>query len=604
MPINSTIADEYNVHQLVKDAESKTLFIPEFQRHFIWEKNQIKLLIDSLYRRYTINSILIWNGPDELARRRVGGSEAEIITPTGNGETVSYILDGQQRTTALLLVFTEQSVFKGKNTRKQEQRALYFDSQYKGDDPERRFIFDDEILEIDNEEILLRKLSEEQIFKRFGGRFINLKDVYHYKDPHKATGIQNKIIRYFDNNPQTTVSHIGRLNDLSEKILSRKINLIFQLGSLEDVLDIFERINTKNTKLNIYDVMVAKTYKKMKEAEVDFYFNLGSYLKMICSSPIADEYLKNERSIDLEKVKLIPEDDEATLLFLIMIILKQKFVQKEILKMSAENLYDNMKRISRTIHRAVHEMEAFRISKGKLRDFIPLLKFIVACCAKYDGELNSPNGKEFLRHWFWNTLLYNRYPGSQNERIEKDFVALNINKPDETKKIIAKERTRTFENDQLIDACYDRKNEQQYLAITTLLLNNAPRDFYGGIDIGITSKPLEHHHIFPIKSKFAGDYCPRNKDDSEKLNLLNNIANIALLTNETNNSIKNRNPSDYIKELRNKYLAIGTTNDFIEIMKSQLISEEMIGLLEKDDFETFLTKRTELILGKINELSE
>ena len=126
MSINNENASDYNVLQLVKDAESKQLFIPEFQRHFIWEKTQIKLLMDSIYRKYTFSSILIWNGTEELARRRVGGNISEILEPGLDSQnTVSYILDGQQRTTSLLLSLSDAKIFKGKNTQKTEKRILY-----------------------------------------------------------------------------------------------------------------------------------------------------------------------------------------------------------------------------------------------------------------------------------------------------------------------------------------------------------------------------------------------------------------------------------------------------------------------------------------------
>ncbi|MCX5681951.1 MAG: DUF262 domain-containing protein, partial [Candidatus Omnitrophica bacterium] len=87
--------DDFTVSNLVEAAEKEQIFLPEFQRQFVWGRDQIKLLIDSLYRKYTINSFLIWKGPDELARRRVGGNVNEICIPGHGEEIVHYILDGQ-----------------------------------------------------------------------------------------------------------------------------------------------------------------------------------------------------------------------------------------------------------------------------------------------------------------------------------------------------------------------------------------------------------------------------------------------------------------------------------------------------------------------------
>ena len=72
---------ELTVELLINYAESEKIWLPEFQRSFVWDYNQIRLLIDSLYNNYTISNILIWDGTDELARRRVGGSIKEIQIP-------------------------------------------------------------------------------------------------------------------------------------------------------------------------------------------------------------------------------------------------------------------------------------------------------------------------------------------------------------------------------------------------------------------------------------------------------------------------------------------------------------------------------------------
>lgn len=602
MAINYENAADYNVLQLVKDAESQQLFIPEFQRHFIWDKLQIKLLIDSIYRKYTFGSILIWNGTGELARRRVGGSIAEIITPSDNSQnTVSYILDGQQRTTSLLMVLSEVKVFKGKN-RKTENRTLYFDSEAPENDPERLFVFEDEIIEINGEEVILKKLSEKEIFQKYKGRFVNLRYVYQYKIPEKANELQMKIQGYLDNDLNETIKYITTLNNLADKILSRRVSLIFQTGELENVLEVFERLNTKNTKLSIYDVMVAKTYYKLQEDGTEFTFNLNKFVKMVSyRAGISDKYLKNETDIELDTVDLIPKEDEATLLFLIMQIIKGAFVQKEILKLTAQELYINMKTINRTLINALEELERFYINPDKLGSFIPILKLVVALYEKHQN-LGSPQAKNLISFWFWNTLIYNRYPGAQNERIQRDFENIDFANETKTKNYIIKERTRDFSKADLFECFYDRKNEQIYLAFITLFQNNAPKDFYSGIDLNHTSKSLEHHHIFPLSSDFAKNYKNQNSDPDT--NLINNIANIALLTDETNNKIRKKNPSVYIKELEEEYIRVNKKDKFDAIMHSQFIDDEMVEMLKNDQFEDFIKRRTTLIKDRIDQLCE
>ena len=50
---------EIDVKKLIELAYNEEIWLPEFQRPFVWDKNQVRLLIDSLYRNYTISSILM-----------------------------------------------------------------------------------------------------------------------------------------------------------------------------------------------------------------------------------------------------------------------------------------------------------------------------------------------------------------------------------------------------------------------------------------------------------------------------------------------------------------------------------------------------------------
>ena len=87
--------------------------------------------------------------------------------------------------------------------------------------------------------------------------------------------------------------------------------------------------------------------------------------------------------------------------------------------------------------------------------------------------------------------------------------------------------------------------------------------------------------------------------------ILNNIANIALLTNETNSSrIKAKNPSVYIKDILTDYDQKGKIKLFYEIMDSQFIDKKMVQLLLNDDFDNFIYSRTQLLVNHIDRLCD
>ncbi|OOX88643.1 hypothetical protein BOQ00_09010, partial [Campylobacter coli] len=177
------INEDKKIKDLIKEAFAEKIWLPEFQRPFVWDNNQIRLLIDSLFHNYTISSILSWRGRNELARRRVGGSIKDIKIPDRQNENdeIIYLLDGQQRTTALTYVFTDKEIFKGNNKTKSKPINLYWDSAYEGDEAEERWIFDDEIIYTEGTEQHYKLMDLErnnQLINKFGIRFIKLKHVF------------------------------------------------------------------------------------------------------------------------------------------------------------------------------------------------------------------------------------------------------------------------------------------------------------------------------------------------------------------------------------------------------------------------------------------
>jgi hypothetical protein len=83
------------VRELVDQAVQGRLDIPEFQRDFVWRPDQVRALVDSLYRDYPIGQILTWTNPEYTAPRG----------PSGNTDSRVWLVDGQQRITALCLLF-------------------------------------------------------------------------------------------------------------------------------------------------------------------------------------------------------------------------------------------------------------------------------------------------------------------------------------------------------------------------------------------------------------------------------------------------------------------------------------------------------------------
>ncbi|MBT2390680.1 DUF262 domain-containing protein [Streptomyces sp. ISL-1] len=69
--------------------------LPKFQRNFVWTRQQILDLLDSVSRNYPIGSVLLWQSTEQLASERTVAGLS--VGEQRHGYPVNYILDGQQR---------------------------------------------------------------------------------------------------------------------------------------------------------------------------------------------------------------------------------------------------------------------------------------------------------------------------------------------------------------------------------------------------------------------------------------------------------------------------------------------------------------------------
>lgn len=95
--------------------------LPEFQREYVWNREQAKQLMVSLFRGYPTGSLLFWKttNPPEIKNNAVSRNKIG---------TTSVILDGQQRLTTLYLL-TQDAIppYYDASDIKDDPRGLYFD---------------------------------------------------------------------------------------------------------------------------------------------------------------------------------------------------------------------------------------------------------------------------------------------------------------------------------------------------------------------------------------------------------------------------------------------------------------------------------------------
>lgn len=77
---------------ILDQIDGGTMLLPEFQRGYVWNRDQVRGLMRSLYKGYPVGALLVWE--TDTAGQAVRGS-------SGVSGTRSLLLDGQQRVTTL-----------------------------------------------------------------------------------------------------------------------------------------------------------------------------------------------------------------------------------------------------------------------------------------------------------------------------------------------------------------------------------------------------------------------------------------------------------------------------------------------------------------------
>jgi hypothetical protein len=126
-----TLLDQFHANELV---------LPEIQREFVWKRRHILNLFDSLFRGMPIGSLLVWKAMTRVHQKpragqsKIGGSLNSMY---------GYLLDGQQRLTALLRVRDGDDDYPllmylwpdEEEDPEEEKQAFYWPARWTEDDP-------------------------------------------------------------------------------------------------------------------------------------------------------------------------------------------------------------------------------------------------------------------------------------------------------------------------------------------------------------------------------------------------------------------------------------------------------------------------------------
>jgi Protein of unknown function DUF262 len=96
-PITKPNAVTFALEDLIGEVLEGRVRIPDFQRKFRWQWEDVRRLLDSIVRGYPIGSLLLWSRPAKAAEVVLG---ALTVTAPESDEAL-WVVDGQQRLTSL-----------------------------------------------------------------------------------------------------------------------------------------------------------------------------------------------------------------------------------------------------------------------------------------------------------------------------------------------------------------------------------------------------------------------------------------------------------------------------------------------------------------------
>ncbi len=94
--------DSISLTDLVEFALNGRIRVPEFQRSYRWERNDVTQLFDSILRGYPIGNVLVWQRPAPAGTVSIGHLQIEA---NAVGDAY-WVVDGQQRITSLVSALT------------------------------------------------------------------------------------------------------------------------------------------------------------------------------------------------------------------------------------------------------------------------------------------------------------------------------------------------------------------------------------------------------------------------------------------------------------------------------------------------------------------
>ncbi|MCF7500805.1 DUF262 domain-containing protein [Pseudoalteromonas sp. L1] len=358
-----------------------------------------------------------------------------------------------------------------------------------------------------------------------------------------------------------------KITEYSQTLQSYNFSLIeVKEAPLDVATEIFTRINVGGKPLSLFEIMVAKTFDANEEFDLSEKFEaLVDRLREVGYDTISD----------------------ATVLQTVSLVIGKECKRQNILRLDKKRFIEEWPKVADAIEAAVDYFRGYyRIPVSRLLPYNSLLApFAYFFYHHKDKPLE--NKQLFLEDFLWRVSLSGRYSSSVEGKLAQDVKRIDK---------ILQEQQPDFDWSIDTSAQFIQENGwfnagRSYIkALLCILAYQEPKSFIDGSIVHISNDWLKransrnYHHYFPrayLRKQGLGDEHS------------NHIANITIVDDFLNKrKIGAQAPSAYMRKFAEQ------NSELKAHMKTHLIELEAWGIWD-DDYDTFLTKRCEVLSEEI-----
>ncbi|QKK24726.1 GmrSD restriction endonuclease domain-containing protein [Rhizobium hidalgonense] len=527
------------ISSILEKIDERQLFVPAFQREYVWKKKDAKLLIDSMIKGYPTGTILTWdtNQPPEL-------KGAHIYDPLQGA--IKILLDGQQRVTTLyMLIRGELPPYYTLEEISEDTRGLH--------------------VHVQTREVEYRQKRMEN-----DPRWINLTDIFkkkvRAKDIDKALGEAGRQLtdEEYDRIDDTFAAVQGILDrDFPEQNIPIK-------ASLREAIDIFYIVNAGGVALTDAELALAQISGYWPQAREAFKKKLDTLktngfifkLDFIVYALLA---ILHQGGSDMRKLHSVDNNDAI----------------RDVWKALDGKVLDYVANLLRG--------HAFVDHTDEINSIYAVIP-IVAYCHRMNCNL-SHNDIQKVVKWFYYSQVRRRYVSQLPQKLDHDLkiVATSETPFDRLLDVIREDRggNIAITPDEFVGSAVQNP---LFGLLRWHLKSRGAKCLTTGVSIHLPmgeKYKLEYDHIFAFANLKAAGYGQENR---LRYQLAQELTNRAILTQTANRSKGAKETEAYL---------YGVAQNQPNALGLQLIPEDK-ELWQLDNYELFLKTRRKMLADSLN----